>query len=92
MQHLRRTALLPGGSWQWNSCNALPHWPGAVDTVTPAVHHLTAREQWAVQPLRRTASLSGGSGQWNSCNTLPHCLGAVGSATPAKHCLTDLGQ
>ena len=92
MQLLRRTASLPGGSGQWNSCNALPHWLGAVETVTPAAHRLTAREQWAVQLLRRTTSLPGGSGQWNSCNTLPHCLGAVGSATPAMHCLTALGQ
>ena len=69
-----------------------PHWLGAVETVTPAVHRLTAREQWAVQLLRCTASLPGGSGQWNSCNTLPHCLGAVGSATPAMRCLTALGQ
>ena len=86
------TASLPRGSGQRNSCNALRHCLGAVDTVTPAVHRLTAREQWAVQLLRRTASLPGGSGQWNPCNALPGCLGAAGSATPAMHCLTALGQ
>ena len=90
--------LLPGQwgaiffSGQWNSCNALPHCLGAVDSATPAMHCLTVPEQWAVELLQCTASLPGGSGQWNSCNALPHCLGAVGSATPAMHRLTALGQ
>ena len=92
MDFLQCSAPLSGGRGQCNFCNALPHCLGAVDTVTPAVHCLSAREQWAVQLLRRTASLPGGSGQWNSCQTLPYCLGAVGSATPAMHCLTALGQ
>ena len=36
------TASLPRGSGQCNLCNALPHCLGAVYTVTPAVHRLTA--------------------------------------------------
>ena len=86
------TASLPGGSGQWNSCNALPHCPGAVGSGTPAMHGLTALGQWTVQLLQCTASLPGGSGLCNSCNALPHCLGAVGSATPATHRLTAWGQ
>ena len=88
---LQCTASLPGGSGQWNSCNALPHCLGAVDSATPAMHRLTAVGQWAVTLPQCTTSLPGGSGQWNSCNALPHCLGAVGSGTPAMHCLTALG-
>ena len=104
---LQCTASLPLNSRQCNSCNALPHCLGAVDSATPAMycltalgavgsatpamHCLTALGQWAVELLQCTASLPGGSGQCNSCNALPHCLGAVGSATPAMHCLTALG-
>ena len=66
-------ATAPGGSGQWNSCNALPHCLGAVGSGTPAMHCLTV---WGV--VR----------QWNSCNAVPHCLGAVGSGTPTMHCLT----
>ena len=79
-------------SGQWNSCNALPHCLGAVDSATPAMRCLTVPEQWAVELLQCTTSLPWGSGQWNSCNALPHCLGAVGSGTPAMHCLTAWGQ
>ena len=86
------TASLPWGSGQWTSCNTLPHCSGAVGSGPPAIHCLTAWEQWAVQLLQCTASLPGGSGPCNSCNALPHCLGAVGSATPAMHCLTTRGQ
>ena len=92
MEIALRTASLPGGGGQCNSCNALPHCPGAVGSATPAMHCLSALGQWAVQLLQRTASLPGGSGRRNSRNALPHCLGAVGSATPAMHCLTALGQ
>ena len=88
----RCTASLPWGSWQCNSCNALPHCLGAVDSATPAMHCLTAWGQRTVQLLQCTASLPGGSGQWNSCNAPPHCLGAVGSGTPAMPCLTAWGQ
>ena len=65
---------------------------GAVGSLTPAMHCLTALGQWAVQLLQCTASLPRGSGQCNSCTTLPHCPGAVGSATPAMHCLAAWGQ
>ena len=105
---LQCTVPLPGGSGQCNSCNALPHCLGAVDSAAPpmhcltalgavgsrthAMHRLTAMGQWAVEILQCTASLPGGSGQCNSCNALPHCLGAVGSVTPAMHRLTAVGQ
>ena len=92
MQLLQCTASPPGGSWQCNSCNALPHCLGGVDSATPAMHCLTAWGQWTVELLQCIAPLPWGSGQWNSCNALPHCLGAVGSATPAMHCLTAPGQ
>ena len=107
MQLLQYTAL-SGGSGQCNSCNTLPHCPGAVGSATPAMHCLTALGQWAVELRQCTAPLPGGSGQWNpcnalphcpggsgqcnSCNALPHCLGAVGSATPAIHCRAVWGQ
>ena len=108
VQLLRRTAPLPRGSGQCNSCNtlphrleavrqrnscnALPHSLGAVGSGTPAMHCLTTWGQWRVQPLQCTAPLPGGSGQCNSCDTLPHYLGAVDSATPATHCPTAWGQ
>ena len=76
VQILQCTASLPGGSGQWNSCNALPDCLGAVGSATPATHCLTAWGQWTVELL----------------HALPHCLGAVGSATPAMHCLTAWGQ
>ena len=104
MEIALRTASLPGGGGQCNSCNPLPHCPGAVGSGPPAMHCLTALGQQAVELLQCTASLPWGSGQWNSCNALPHCpggsgqcnscnalpycLGAVGSGTPAMHCLT----
>jgi hypothetical protein len=34
---LQHTAAPPGGSGQWNSCNALPHCLGAVGSGTPAI-------------------------------------------------------
>ena len=108
MQLLQCTASLPGSSGQCNSCNALLHRLGAVDSATPAMHCLTAWGQWtvqllqctaslpwgqwAVQLLQCTASLPGGSGQCNPCIALPHCLGTLGSAKPSMHCLTALGQ
>ena len=91
VQLLQCSASLAGGSVQPNSCNALPHCPGAVGSATPAMHRLTVWGQWAVELLQCTASLPLGSRQCNSCNALPHCPGAVGSATPAMHCLTALG-
>ena len=73
MQLLQCTASLPGGSGQCNSCNALPHCLGALDSATSALHCLTALGavgsatsamhsptaggQRAVEPLQCTASL-----------------------------------
>ena len=101
VQLLQYTAILPGGSGecnscnalphclggsgQWNSCNSLPHCLGAVGSGTLARHCNTALAQWAVERMSRTASLSEGSGQWNSCKALPH-------GTPARHCHTVWGQ
>ena len=42
VQLLQCTAALPGGSGQCDSCNALPHCLGAVDSATPAMHCRTA--------------------------------------------------
>ena len=92
LELLQNTASLPGGSGQWNSCNALPHCLGAVGSATPAIHCLTAWGQWAIELLQCTTFLPGGSGQCNSCNTPPNCLRAVGSGNPAMHCRTARGQ
>ena len=104
---LQCTASRPGGSRQWNPCNALPHCPGgrgqwnsdialshrlAAVGSAPATHCCTAWGQWAAQLLQRTASLAWASGQWESCNAPSQCLGPVGSRTPAMHCLTAWGQ
>ena len=62
------TASLPGGTGQWNSCNALPYCLWAVDSATLAMHCPTAWGQWAVEILFCTATLLRGRGQWNSCN------------------------
>ena len=76
---------VPGdGAWHWDV--------GALGSGTPAMHCLTAWEQWAVQLLQCTASLPGGSGQCSFCNALPHCLGAVDSAISAMHYPTAWGQ
>ena len=86
------TAALPGGSGQWNSCNALTHSLGAVGSGTPATHCLTAKGRSAVGLLQHTIRLPGDSGQWSSGNALPHCLRPAGSGTPAMHCLIALGE
>ena len=52
------------GSGQWNSCIAPPHYLGAVGSGTPAMQCPTAWGQWAVELLQYTAFLPGGSGQW----------------------------
>ena len=57
---LQYTAALPGGSGQWDSCNALPHRLGAVGSGPPAMQRRTAWGQWALEFLQRTASLPGG--------------------------------
>ena len=46
VQLLQCTASLPRGSWQCNSCNALPHCLGAVDSAAPEMHCLTAGVVW----------------------------------------------
>ena len=48
---LQCTTSLPGGSGQWNACNALLHCLGAVGSGTPAMHCPTALGQRAVQLL-----------------------------------------
>ena len=42
VQLLQYTAALPRGSGQWNSGNALPHYPRAVSNASPAIQCLTA--------------------------------------------------
>ena len=61
---LQCTASLPGGSAQWNSCNALFHCLGAVGSGKPAMHCVTAWGQWPLWLLPYSAKLLGGSGQW----------------------------
>ena len=58
VQLLQCSATLPGGSGQWNSCNALPHCPWAVGSGAPAVHRHTAWGQWALKLLQCTATLA----------------------------------
>ena len=89
---LQRTASLPGGGGQCNSCNALPRCLGAVGSGTRVIHRHIAWGQWAAQLLQYTAALLRRSGQWNSYNTLPHCTGARSSATSAMHCPTIWGR
>ena len=56
MELLQYTAALPGGSGQWNSCNALPHCLGQVGSGTPPIHCCTAVWQKAVELLQCTGS------------------------------------
>ena len=85
---LQCTASEPGGSRQWNSCNAPPHYLGAVCRGMPAMQCLTTWWQWAVQLLQSTSSLPGGSGWCNTTKAWYRCLGPVGGGTPAMHRLT----
>ena len=62
VQLLQCTASLPADSGQWNSCNVLPHYPGAVGGAFPEMHGLTAWGKWAVQLLQCTGSLPLGNG------------------------------
>ena len=62
VQFLQCITSVPGGSGQWNCCNALPHCLREVGSATPIIHCLTAWRHWAVLPLQYTASLPGGSG------------------------------
>ena len=96
VQLLLCTATPPGGSGQWNSCNALPHCLphclGAVGIGTPAMHCLTTWGRWAVQLLLCTATPPGGSGQCNSWNTLPGGSGQWDSCNTLPHCLGAVGS
>ena len=60
---LQCTTTLPGGGGQCNSCNALPHYLGAVGSGNSAVPCLTAWGQWAVQLPQCTHYLTAW-GQW----------------------------
>ena len=76
---LQYTAAPPGGSGQWNSCNALPHCLGAVGSATPAMHYPTARGQWAVQLLQCTAKANGGP---SASENRAHPPGGDGEPSP----------
>ena len=84
------------GSGQCSSCNALPHWLGAVCSPTPAMHCLTALGQWAMELLQYTATLPGGSGQCSSCNaltaSLPGGSGQCNSCNALPHCPRAVGS
>ena len=49
MQLVQCIALLPDGSGQWNSCNAVPHCLGAVGSANLAMHCHSAWGQWVVE-------------------------------------------
>ena len=63
MELLQCTATPPGGSGRCNSCNTLPHYLGAVGSVTPAMHCHTAWGQWAVERLQCAGPPAGGTGK-----------------------------
>ena len=82
MELLQCTASLPGGSGQWNSCNALPRCLGAVGSANRAMHCLTHCVGAVGSGISPTYCHTAWAwGQWA-------CLGTVGSATPPMHCLT----
>ena len=76
MDLLQCIAILHGHSGPRNSCNALSHRPGAVDTGSPAMRYHTTGGQWIAQHR----------------HALPHCLGAVGNGTGAMRCRSAWGQ
>ena len=76
---LQCTASLPGGSGQWNSCNALPHCLGAVGSATPAIQCRTAWGQWVVEPLQCTALLPRGQWAVDLLQCYAHQHGGTGS-------------
>ena len=107
VERLSCTTTLPGGSGQWNSCNALPHclgeWavqllqyiaslPGGSGPCNSCNALPHYLGEWAVQLLQYIDSLPGGSGQCNSCHTLPHSLVAVGSGARAMRGPTSCGD
>ena len=91
-------ATMLGGSGRWNSCNAPPHYLGAVGSINPIMHCHTACGQWVVEFLQciDNATPPRGGGQWNQGNAPPHYPGAVGGGTvqcaaPLPHCRGALG-
>ena len=56
------TASLSGGSRQCNSCNALPHFLGAVYSGTHVMHYHTPRGRWAVELPHCAGPPAGGTG------------------------------
>ena len=65
------------GNGQWNSCNTLPHCPGAVGSAASAIQCLTAWGHWAVELMQYTASARGANEQLKSCNAVPHHAGQL---------------
>ena len=62
VQLLQCTATLPVGSGQCNSCNALPHFLGAVGSATLAMHCHTAWGHWALPLPQCAGPPAGGTG------------------------------
>ena len=89
VEPLQRTASLPGGNGQWNSCHAPPHCLGAMGSQYTAS---LPGGSGQYNSYICTATLLRGGERWNSCNALPHCSGAVGCGTLATHCLTAWGR
>ena len=91
---LQRTATLPGGTGQCNSCDTLPHLLGVLGRGTAAIDCLTAWGQWVAGLLQCTASLSGGSGQWAAglLQCTASLCGGSGHCISCKHCFTAQGQ
>ena len=81
------TASVPGGSGQWNSCNALPHCLGAVGGATPAtVPNYLRNGQW-----NSFLTLPHCPGAVRTATVGMHCLTAWGqSAVQLVHCTAAL--
>ena len=83
VQLLQCPVWLPGGSGQWKSCNALPHYLGAAGSATFAMHCHTAWNSYSARAhqlggreiLATRRSLPK---ERNSCDPAPHYMGAVG--------------
>ena len=56
MDLLQNIATLLGSSGQWDSCNTMRHYWGAIGSGSPLLHRLT-RKQWKVDLLQYTVSL-----------------------------------
>ena len=100
MELLQCIASLPGGTGQWNLCNALPHCLGAVGSATPPMHCHTAWGPRAVELLQCAAHQLGGSHAQEAVDALRaellQCTAtlpvAVGGGTLVMRCLTAWGQ